>query len=391
MSEAAAPTTPATPPRITCPNCGREIPAGEFCGACGAQLQADGGSSAQRRSAFAANPTEHVFHLSLVSTLLPHLPHRRTGPFRFALIAVGILLAVLGLLRLTGPALAAAALAVPVLYLVYLYEVEVYEDEPVTVVGLTFVVGLVLGIPWALLTGPVVTQDLILNVAQGPALDRILVAAIAFPVVAQAIMLIGALLMFLLRRRFDEALDGFTFGVASALGFAVSTTLVELLPSLQEGLFSSGPALTNALTILERGILIPVLVASTTGLVAGSLWLGRGRRRPEVAHALSTSVGSTVIVALAANVVLGLVNTLVADSTIAVGTYAVVDLLLLLWVRVALHHMLLAEAVEVEIGPDSACTHCHRIVPRMAFCPHCGVATRSTPKHGEGRSGRVAR
>ena len=93
----------------------------------------------------------------MISTLLPHLPHRRTAPFRVVLGASLVLLAALGLLRLTGPAIAVAVLAVPLLYLIYLYEVEVYEDEPVLLIGATFAVGLVLGIPWALITGPQVT------------------------------------------------------------------------------------------------------------------------------------------------------------------------------------------------------------------------------------------
>ena len=60
-------------------------------------------------------------------------------------------------------------------------------------------------------------------------------------------------------------------------------------------------------------------------------------------------------------------------------------------VRVAIHHMLLAEAVDVPEGPILPCTHCRRLVPRMAFCPHCGIATRATPKVGAGRDARGVR
>jgi hypothetical protein len=59
-------------------------------------------------------------------------------------------------------------------------------------------------------------------------------------------------------------------------------------------------------------------------------------------------------------------------------------------VRVAIHHYLLAEAADAgtEVGPMMPCSHCHYVVPRMSFCPHCGVATRSTPKSGSGTAGR---
>jgi hypothetical protein len=49
--------------------------------------------------------------------------------------------------------------------------------------------------------------------------------------------------------------------------------------------------------------------------------------------------------------------------------------------------MLLAEAAEVPVGPPLTCAHCHRVVPRMAFCPHCGIAVGATPKVGGRQQG----
>jgi RsiW-degrading membrane proteinase PrsW (M82 family) len=350
------------------------------------------GGGTRRHYAFAANPTEHVLLLSVISTLFPHLPHRHTTPFRIALLVVAALLMVLGLVRLTGPAIVAAALAVPLLYLTYLYEVEVYESEPSLIIGLTFVLGLLLGIPWALLTAPLVLQILERNsILEGVDLAASLVPGILFTLVAQLLMLVGPLIIYL-RRRYDEALDGFTFGVASALGFTLVTTFIDLLPELQLGLVSDMPVVTSVLDVLQRGLLIPFLNASTTGLLAGALWLRRGRTRAPAAHGWSTSLVNAILIAALARLVLGMVA-IVAGNAIAyeVIAYVVVTMILLLMVRVSLHHMLLAEAVDVPIGAPLPCTHCHRIVPRMAFCPHCGVATRATPKTGAGRSGRAIR
>lgn len=377
-------------PLITCHSCERQVPDGEFCGACGAHLSDTRPSGVDRRHAFAAHPGEQVLHLSVISTMLPHLPHRQTGPFRVALVGGTILLVALGLLDLTGPAIAAAALVVPILYLLYLYEVEVYEDEPVVVIGGTFAVGAVLGLPWAVLTGPIIAQAMITGNAQGSAAEDILLAGVVLPILAQLVMLAGALLLFLIRR-YDEALDGFAFGAAGALGFTFMTTLVYLLPELQQGLFSDIPPLASTLQIIQSGLLIPLIYASTTGLVAGALWLRRGRVRTPVARSWTTSLRASIAVALAVQVSLGLVTLLVSSTTIRVLAYLMAALLLLLWVRIALHHMLLAEAVDVGIGPDGICSHCHRLVPRMAFCPHCGIATRATPKSGPGRAGRGGR
>lgn len=374
----------------TCHVCERSVPEGDFCGACGTLLVPDDPHSANRPHAFAANPAEHILHLTIVSTLFPHLPHRRTAPFRIGILAVAILLGILGYARLTGPSVAAAALAVPLLYLLYLYEVEVYEDEPVYVIGATFVVGIVLGGIFAYFTGKIVTQTLLLNVSQGASPGKILLSAVVFPLLALVIALVGPMIIYT-TRHYDEALDGFTFAASSAMGFTLATTVVNLWPQLQDGLQSSSPAVDNMLVILERGFLNPFIYASVAGLIAGALWLRRGAVRVLPANGWTTKVWTNVAVSVIAMVGLGFVNAYILQTPLAVGIYAVVAVILLLWVRIAIHHMLLAEAVEVEIGPDLPCFHCHHIVPRMAFCPHCGIATRATPKTGVGRTNRVVR
>lgn len=47
------------------------------------------------------------------------------------------------------------------------------------------------------------------------------------------------------------------------------------------------------------------------------------------------------------------------------------------YLRLVLHHALLAELADREIGPDAPCPECHRLVPTMQFCPACGVARRA--------------
>jgi hypothetical protein len=146
---------------------------------------------------------------------------------------------------------------------------------------------------------------------------------------------------------------------------------------------------TNALAVAAQGLLIPFLNASTTGLIAGALWLRRmpGRKLP---FTWPTSLAVTIVMAAVVRVVLGITGITVFRMGAVVVIYLVVAALLLLWVRLALHAMLLAEAPEPAIGPPLPCAHCHRIVPRMTFCPHCGIATQATPKVGPGRVRRGA-
>ena len=183
-----------TPELVTCNHCGAPVPHGAFCGSCGAHL-GEGGSR-HRATAYAAAPHEHVVHSSVVTTLFPHLPHRQSHVFREALIAGVAVVVLLAALRLVTPATLVAVLLLPVLYLLYLYESEVYETEPVRVLGLTLVGGGVLGWVYVLIADHLSTATLT-GTKQG-----VLVTGVLLPVVAQALMLAGPLVL-LTRRRFD--------------------------------------------------------------------------------------------------------------------------------------------------------------------------------------------
>lgn len=381
----AAEPTPALPV-VTCPGCARVVPAGEYCGACGARLGHPHPAGA-RSHAYAASPGEAVFHLSVVSSLFPHLSRHRMPVFRAALIGLGLLLAVLDLTRINGAAVAIAAAGVPVLYLLYLRDVEVYEDQPVLVVLLTFGLGAVLGGLAAYFGGPLISQAQFAQMAGQAGIDSYLLVAAGVPLASFGLMLLGPLFLYF-TNRFEEALDGFAFGAASALGFTFASTLVNVWPELEAGLISSEPVGAGIQITLVRGLLLPFINASGVGLVAGALWLASGGRRYR--HR-STSILNTVAGVAALRILLGLVDLLSPGTWIEAAVYLVGGIGLLLWVRLAIHHMLLAEAVEVAIGPSRPCSHCHRLVPRMAFCPNCGVATRATPKLGESREQRKVR
>jgi hypothetical protein len=97
---------------------------------------------------------------------------------------------------------------------------------------------------------------------------------------------------------------------------------------------------------------------------------------------------TALVVAVAAQVVLGILSVVVPDLVLKVGIHAVAAVALLVYMRVVIHQALLAEGAAHEIGPDSACPECHRIVPTMLFCPACGVAraaAKQTRMHSAGR------
>jgi len=357
---------PAGPQLVLCPHCGSMVPAGEFCGHCGAHLTR---GDAGRRHAFAAVPSEPVVHLSIVSTLFPHLPHRRGGAFRWALLAGAALVVLLAGLHLFTPATIAAVFLLPVLYLLYVYEVEVYDSEPWLLIAATMVAGAILGYAFTSLTGGTVSGMEI----SGDVGSNVLFAGVVIPTVAQALMLVGPLFLYFYRRGLREPLDGLTFGAASALGFTLATMLTSIWPLLAGPLVGSGSPVDWSLRLLNSGILIMLINASTTSLVTASVWLNRYDLR-RAARTWDASVLTTLVVAVAAQVILGILSVVVPDLVLKVGIHAVAAMTLLVYVRLVIHQALLAEGAAHEIGPDAACPECHRIVPTMLFCPACGVA-----------------
>ncbi len=370
---------PAGPPLVLCPHCGSMVPAGEFCGHCGAHLTR---GNASRRNAFAAVPSEPVAHLSIVTTLFPHLPHRRGGTFRWALLAGGVLVNVLAAFHVFAPATIAAVLVLPVLYLLYIYEVEVYESEPWLLIVSTMVAGAVLGYAFTSLTGGPVSRLQI----SGDTWGNLLFGGVVIPIIAQALMLVGPLFLYFYRSGRREPLDGLTFGAASALGFTSTTTLTAFWPLLAGPLVASGSTIDWALRLLSAGLLIMLINASTTSVVTAGVWLNRYDLR-RAGRGWQASVLTTLVVAVGAQVVLGVLSVVVPDLLLQVGIRAVAVATLLMYVRLVIHQALLAEGAGHEIGPDAACPECHRIVPTMLFCPSCGVAraaAKQTRMHSAG-------
>ena len=373
---------PEGPPLVTCPHCESVVPAGDFCGHCGAHLPS---ASTTRRNAFAAVPSEHVAHLSIISTLFPHLAHRRGNAFRWAFIAGAAAVLVLAGLHLFAPATVAAVFFMPVLYLLYLYEVEVYESEPWLVIGATMVAGAILGYFFTSYSGAAASR---LSLT-GDRDTGFVLAGVAIPIVAQALMLVGPLFLYVFRgARFREPLDGLTFGAASALGFTLTSSLTAFWPLISGPLVATGAPLDWSLRLLRAGILVALVNATTTGLIAAAVWLQRYDRR-RVSRPWTTGILPILAVAVGAQVVVGMLSFAISDLVAEVAIRVAVTVALLLYVRLVIHQALLVEGAEHEIDPETPCPECHRMVPTMAFCPACGAARAAGSKVGRARVGRV--
>jgi hypothetical protein len=312
---------------------------------------------------------EPVMHFNVISTIFPHLSHRHGGPFRWAFVAGIIFVILLAALHLFAPATAAATFLLPALYLLYLYEVEVYEDEPWLMVGATIVTGAVLGYAFTELAGGAAANSSLAGDTGGSFLLR----GIAIPILGQALMLAGPMLLFFTRSRYREPLDGLTFGAASALGFSLASELTALWPLIGGPLVGAGDPVDWALRLLRLGVLVSLVNASTTGIITASIWLHRyDRRRSE--RAWEVGVLATLLVGFGVQLVLGALTFTLQDLLVQVLVWGLSAVALMLYARQVIHQALLAEGVEHEIGPDSQCPECHHIVPTMLFCPNCGAA-----------------
>ena len=363
---------PGGPTLVVCPHCDSSVPQGDFCGHCGAHLAT---ADRSRRQTFAAMPNEPVLHLNVISTLFPHLPHRRGGPFRWAMVAGIVFVLLLVALRLYAPATAAATALLPALYLLYLYEVEVYQHEPWILIAATMVAGAILGFALTTVVGGA-ASDLRLT---GDTKSTLLLEGIGIPVVAQTLMLAGPATLYFGRGGYREPLDGLTFGASSALGFSLASQLSALWPLISGALGGSGDPVDWALLLLRLGILVSLVNASTTALITASVWLRRYDRRRSN-RAWEVSVPATLIAGYGVQLLLGLLTIALTELVALVLLWTLAAIALTLYVRQVIHQALLAEGPAHEIGPDSQCPECHRIVPTMQFCPHCGAARAAAPR-----------
>lgn len=364
---------------IQCPHCGRETPDGQFCVHCGAPLgTASEQTDSRRRQAFAADPREHVYHPSVVSTLAPHLNPRRTLQARWLLLGGAFVVFLIGLGRLVPLSIVLAALLVPILYLLYFYDVEIYEDEPLVVLAGTFAAGLVLGAAMSLVFYRVILGQF--TAGLGPSAGYVLLTAVGLPILGQALMLVGPVILYVARPRYDDLLDGLAFGAASGLGFACAQSIVYSWLLIAGPFQRGGPSFSWALPILRVALLVPLLNAASTGLICASLWFARDQHPPRRTAGLVAALPVVVGAGFAAQIIPALGSDLLYGQILTLVWYGATLFALILALRMALHAGLLEKARELGHGGELICPHCHRRIPDGPFCPYCGIALRSLSK-----------
>ena len=356
-----------------CPSCGLAVGAEDsFCVRCGTRLEA-----AAKRRGFAAAPNEPEFLPALVSTVFPQLPRASMATFRIALaLGVGAVV-VLALARLFPVAIVASAVLVPLLTVLYLYDVDVYEDEPVRVILFTMLAGAGSGIALGVLARELAPTgvEAILDTTD----DAVLVRGLLLPLLAVALSLVGPLVL-LPYRKFNDVLDGATFGAASAVSLVGAQLIVSSLPMLGAGLRPVGQIWPWVARLLELAVALPLMSAGVVGAVAGAFWL-RYRAPVRDRRALGALSHPLLAVGLAAAFFVGAALTqLFLPAIVTLVVLFALAAAALVWLRRVLHVGLLQEAAEIDVGPALQCANCGHRTPQHSFCANCGISLRALPK-----------
>lgn len=367
---------------MICEDCGQETSETPFCVRCGHRQDRPVSSDALRQ--YSADPSESAISFHVVTTLFPQLPRDDLTAFRIVLLlGVGLVVA-LAIVGFFSIALVAAAVLVPVIMVTYLYDVDVYEDEPLRVYVLTFVWGATTGALMGLALRALVDVD---PLGPGPDAAFLFMRGVVVPIVAGGLALIGPLIL-LPYKRFNDVLDGATFGASSAVAFVGAQVIAQSIDLLGAGLRPGGDTLLWIARLLTHGVALPLVAAGAVGATCGAFWL---RYRAPIRDRARLGLLGQPFVALAAGAALlvaAALAMLLAREILALVIVAVLAAIAMVWLRLVIHLGLLQESLEVPIGDPVICANCGRSTPAHTFCGQCGVSLRALPK--EARRGRAS-
>jgi hypothetical protein len=368
-------------PTMPCRVCETAVPAGAFCGFCGTRhaRRLGDGPHWLRLLTYAAAPREHVLRLSVVSSLFPHLPHRSRAAFRLGLAALLLVLVVFAVLRWQAPVIAVSALGLPLLLLIYLREVDGYDDLPVRALLLAAVVGVGLGVGWALATGALIARSYGVVLGDAAARQRMLQAALAIALGGAVLMLVPAVLVRVLGPPPRESLDGLVIGSSGAIGFTAASTVTRLAPQLATGLVARDRPVGGLVVEAGiQGVAVPLTAAAAGGMIGAALWFTRPPGAPRRHILVALVPGFSGVLAVYA--CLGLIDLAPLSQYLQLALHLLITVLALLGLRIVLHLALLHQAHDVGSGAPVLCPECAHVVPEMAFCPNCGFAVRASSR-----------
>jgi hypothetical protein len=386
---------PSTSEGEACPRCSTpSIVAARYCHRCGDDLVDNRPVGRRlRRDSFAAHPDEPVRSFNIVSSLLPLSSGKSVQTYRTALLVAAAIPLIAAMFGLISFALAAAALAVPAVFAVYLYDVNEWEDQPVPVTLLTFFTSGLLGVGGTLLVREVLLEDNALLRISSPHIDwgNIFLLGVISPLIAIVLSLIGPLVL-ASRPRFDDMIDGLTFGAIAGAAYAAAETLVTHrdIFTLGNDLHRRDAALWVAI-VANAGVVKPLLYGVAIA-IAGAGFSGIGNGYEGFRSRFWRSLGVAAIGMVAYGVGVNLFAEIdgTAGAALGLGWGALVVAVMIVLLRSQLHLGLLEAALESARNATegkgmahgaATCGECQMVLIESAlFCPACGASVRATSK-----------
>jgi len=376
---------------VECPRCKSDVPeVSHFCHHCGADLRS---GDAGRKKAYAAKPDEPVASFRLVSTIMPYGTGQRPSTYRIALgiaLAITVAAAALGALPV---ALMVAAFAVPIVYILYLYDVNLWEDEPVPVVAVAFAATGVLAALFTWLWNDKIGISAPGPISQGIQGRDLLILLLLVPVVSELLRQAGPLYL-ASRPKFDDLMDGLTFGVVSGVAYACFETLVLHWSWISAGFVGPDAGIGTWLSVVVlHGFVKPMVYGSATGLAAAE-FSGLGEKYDGFTPRWVAGVLQAVAVNAAFNGGAYLLGFIGGRGSLLGQVLGLVWGLLILGalvvrVRTVLHKGLLEAALESASrggsknasGALALCPQCEMpLLAHSDFCSTCGNSVRAAAK-----------
>lgn len=388
---------------LECPRCRAQMPeVAHYCQTCGQDMRSP---DLARRKHFAVKPDEPVASFALISSIMPRGAGERPQTYRIALtlaLTVALVAAIFGAMPI---AVLVAAFAIPIVYIVYLYDVNLWEDEPVPVTAMAFALTGVLAIGftivWTTLRGAQFRVGDITDagsMGNGPQVGTFLLVGIAVPIIGEAIRQIGPVFL-ASRPKFDDLMDGLTFGVISGVAYATFDTIVKHWDLLTGGMVGQGePGLWVSLIFLE-GFVKPLVFGTATGIACAEFsGLGEGYDgfSARYVRGLAVAVGANIAYQSGTYFFSFLAQPTLAVILSVIWGVLILAVLILL-IRNILHVGLMEAALERSareggVGEDGDLKFCGSCeMPLMqgaAFCNACGTASRANAKATTTRTAR---
>ena len=383
---------------MECEVCQLDVPAGEYCGLCGAPLSAhrtDGPHWLRARS-FSAAPGQHLLRMSITSSLFPQLSPRARTAFLGGLVALVLALVATSMLHIPGALVAVSVLGLPAIFGIYLRASDIRHDTSRGTLLFTAVISCLLGVGWALLTGAAAARSYGIPLGAGVAGARMLRDGVGVTLGGLLIMQVPALTVRLVRPGPREVLHGYAIGAFGGVIFIAAATLARLAPQFSSGAVVRDRPMRDLLVEAGiRGLATPIMAAAVGGLIGAALWF---TRPPNKAHQHRGYVRLTLaLIAVSVAVLfslLGLVGVFQIPQSIQLLLYFALALMSVLALRIGLHLALIHEAHDdYHMDQPLLCTQCGHVVPDMPFCAYCGASTRASSRstrHAQ-RTDRLAR